>query len=54
VGKGCKRRPCQITKEEEQLRYDYADGKLSFDEFERRYQKLKAQGLIKRSGRRVE
>lgn len=52
-GKTSKRRPRQITREEEQLRWDFADGKLSFDEFEHRYEKLKDQGLIKRSGRRI-
>lgn len=53
-GKTSKRRPRQITREEERLRYTYADGKIDFKEFERRYKKLKAQGLIRRSGRRVE
>lgn len=54
MGKGSKKRPRQITREELKLRWDFADGKLSFDEFECRYKKLKKQGLIKRSGRRVE
>lgn len=53
-GKTSKRRPRQITREEEELRWVYADHKIGFKEFERRYKKLKAQGLIKRSGRRVE
>ncbi len=53
-GKTDKRRPRQITKEEENLRWLLADGIISFKEFERRYKILKASGKIKRSGRGVD
>lgn len=51
LGKGSNRRPKQITKEEEILRWAYAFGKMNFDEFERRYNKLLKQGKICRNGR---
>jgi len=51
IGKGSNRRPRGITKEEESLRWAYAFGKMSFDEFERRYNKLLKQGKIRRNGR---
>lgn len=51
TGKGDKPRPRQITREEEELRWKYAFGGMTFDEYEAKYKKLKAKGLIKRSGR---
>ena len=54
MSKGSKRRPRQITKEEENLRWLLADGIISFKEFEHRFKTLKAQGKIERSGWRVE
>ncbi len=33
-GKGSKRRPCQISREEEQLRWDLAYGRITYKEFE--------------------
>lgn len=51
MGKGSKPRPRQITQEEEDLRMDYAQGKISLATFRRRYAKLKREGLLQRSGR---
>ncbi len=53
MGKGSKRRPDQTTKEERALRNRYATTKMTFDQFEKAYQKLMKQGLIKRNGRVV-
>ena len=54
MGKGDKRRPDQTTKEERALRDRYATTKMTFDQFEKAYQKLMKQGLIKRNGRVIE
>ena len=51
MGKGSKRRPYSTTKEERDLHNRYATTKMTFDQFEREYQKLMRQGLIKRNGR---
>jgi len=51
MGKGSKPRPRSITREEENLRNDYACGKISRVVFGRRFEKLKRAGLIQRSGR---
>lgn len=40
-GKGSKRRPCQISKHEEDLRWKLAFGYISFEEFERRMHEIK-------------
>ena len=49
--KGDWKRPRSITQEEEELRNDYAFGRISLYTFTRRYGKLKRRGLIRRSGR---
>ncbi len=54
TGKGDWTRPSQITREEETIRWQLARGKINFATFERKYKKLKKQGLITRSGKRVE
>ncbi len=41
-GKGSTRRRCQISREEETLRYDLAFGKITFEEWFVGMQKLKA------------
>lgn len=50
MGKGSRPRPKMITREEEDLRNEYAHGEISLATFNRRFAKLKRQGLIKRSG----
>jgi len=47
-GKGSNRRPSQISKEEERIRWKLAFGEITFDEFERQYKELKKRGLIYR------
>jgi hypothetical protein len=51
MGKGSKRRPESTTREEQELRWKYADRLITFDEFERQYKKLLKAGKIKRNGR---
>ena len=54
MGKGSARRPSSTTREEEQLRWKLAEGRITFDEFERRYKELLRAGKIKRNGRVIE
>lgn len=51
MGKGSKRRPCCITREEQDLRDKYAHGDLTFVQYEKKYKALMDRGLIQRSGR---
>jgi hypothetical protein len=51
--KGDWKRKDQTTKEEQDLRWLYLQGKITLQEFEMEYRKLKKRGLIKRSGRVV-
>ena len=51
IGKGSKYRPRSTTREEQDLRYRYATTKMTFNQFEIEWDKLKKQGLIKRDGR---
>jgi len=51
MGKGSQPRPKQITREEEDLRWDAAEGKITEATFKRRYNVLLKKGLIRRSGR---
>jgi hypothetical protein len=51
MGKGSKPRPRSITREEEDLRHEYAAEEISLATFNRRFTKLKRAGLIRRSGR---
>jgi len=48
-----KQKPYTITREELDLRFDYAYGKITLKQYERRYEKLKKQGKIKRNGKVV-
>lgn len=52
-GKGSWKRPSQTSCEEEDLRWLYFKGKISLATFNRRYKKLKQDGLITRSGKVV-
>ncbi len=54
MGKGSNRRPCSIGKEEKAIRDALAWGKISFAEFEEKYNQLKREGKITRDGRVVE
>ena len=54
MGKGSRPRPRGITREEEDLRNDFAFRGISLVEFNRRYAELKQKGLIRRSGRILE
>jgi len=51
MSKGSKRRPRCTTREEQNLRDEYAFGEISFAEFEHKYKELKKRGLIRRNGR---
>ncbi len=51
AGKGDAQRPSQIGKEEENLRWALAEGRITFKEFEKRYNKLIRDGKIMRSGK---
>ena len=51
--KGTWPRPDQTTREEQELRYLYRVGEISLATFNRRYRKLKQDGLITRSGKVV-
>lgn len=53
MGKGSRRRPSSIGREEEALRWQLAFGKITFKQFERRYKELKKQGKIQRDGKVV-
>jgi len=48
VSKGSNRRPSQISKEEELIRWKLAFGEMTFDEYEVQYKKLQKQGKIYR------
>lgn len=41
MGKGSKRRPCLVSREEEKLRWALFEKKISFAEFERRMKDVK-------------
>lgn len=49
MGKGSKPRPDYTTRAEQELRWDYMNGEMTLNEFNRRYEKLKKRGLIKRN-----
>jgi len=50
MGKGSKRRPCLVSKEEEKLRWDYLQGKLniSSEEMQRRVKEVRKRKGLKR------
>lgn len=54
IGKTDKPRPYSTTREERNLRDALAYGKISFTEYEIKYNKLMKQGKIKRNGRVIE
>jgi len=47
-------KPWATTQEELSLRFDYAYGKITLKQFERRYEKLKRQGKIIRNGKMIQ
>ncbi len=51
MGKGSGRRPKQITSAEEDLRWALFGGAMTLATFVQRYNKLKQDGLLRRSGR---
>jgi len=51
AGKGDTRRLPQITRHEESLRWAFAMGEITKEQYEQRYRELEAKGLIQRSGR---
>jgi len=51
MGKGSQRRPLQITKAENKLRWLLFEGKISKATYNRKWNKLKKEGQIRRSGR---
>jgi uncharacterized membrane protein len=51
MSKGDKRRPRSISREEEELRWEYAKGELTRAEFRVCLEGLKQQGKITRDGR---
>ena len=48
-----KQKPWAITQEELNLRFDYAEGKITLKEFDKRYKKLLRQGKIVRDGKAI-
>lgn len=46
-------KPWAITQEELNLRFDYSEGKITLQQFNRRYKKLKKLGLVIRNGKKV-
>jgi len=53
VGKGDKRRPCSIGKEEKVIRDALMWGKITREKFDKEYEKLMDEGKITRSGQVV-
>ena len=53
MGKGSRRRPRSTSVEEEHIRYALAEGRITFAEYERRYNRLLQEGKIVRSGKVV-
>jgi len=53
MGKGSRPRPQTITREEADLRWLLIKGVITIATFNKRYEELKRQGLIRRSGRVV-
>jgi hypothetical protein len=46
-------KPWAITQEELNLRFDYAEGRITSAQFKQRYKKLKKQGKVIRNGKKV-
>lgn len=51
MGKGSARRPCQISREEEDLRWELAMGLITREQFEDSYRQLKIKGPVGRGQR---
>jgi len=51
MGKGCKKRPCLISRAEEDLNWALAYGKITFKEWEKKRKKLQQEGKIIRKGK---
>lgn len=51
AGKGDARRPCRTHPDEATLRFDFAFGLISKEQYEQRYSELLAAGKITRDGR---
>ena len=51
MSKGSTRRPCQISREEEDLRWALALGRITKEEYDAEYARLEAEGKIMRGGR---
>ena len=51
MGKGSKRRPRQVSREEETLRMDLAHGKIIRQVFDKKLAELRESGKIIRSGK---
>ena len=54
MGKGDARRKCSISRQEEELRWRLAYGKITFDEYAAKRKKLLAEGKITMNGKVVE
>jgi len=48
MGKGSKRRPTLITREEEELNWKRFQGLITWKEYEKKFQELKKKNLIRR------
>jgi uncharacterized membrane protein len=48
AGKGSLPRPCATSNEERELRYKFAYGEITKEEFDKQYEELKKKGLIYR------
>ncbi len=53
MGKTDKRRPDQTTREEQNLRDLYMNGRIGFATYEKKYKALMKRGLTRRDGRVV-
>ncbi|KKN71243.1 hypothetical protein LCGC14_0422860 [marine sediment metagenome] len=53
MSKGDKRRPRSTTREEQNLRDLYMNGRIGFATYEKKYKALMKRGLIKRDGLRI-
>jgi len=54
MGKGCKYRPSSTGREERELRLEYAYGRITQDEYAKRFADLLKAGKIVRSGRVIQ
>lgn len=52
MGKGSARRPCQVSREEEDLRWELAMGLITREQFDQKLRELEHAGKVTRGGRR--